>query len=639
METPDSGASQHPAPRLLNLVPQPDTGYIIGRDAEVERTRLLLQSGAPVVLVNGVGGIGKTTVALKYLAQYEAEYAHLAWVTVNSTLAEALVFDPLVESLGLKPEFQALPPDQLHETGLRRVLQRLSELPGCLLVLDNANDLADLLDRQALLNSCRAHLLITSRNTPQGWRSVPVESLPAEQARVLFRRYYLYEAPAPGPLDELLALLGHHTLLVELSAKAAQASRLPFNNLLDRIRAGYIHDEALNKRSVDTGQSGLSQETRWKIARVEAYADLIFSEIANLFDAEKEQLRPFILLPPAEWYDEASLQLIFEALDLALQPDLLDRLVEKGWLLREPDPAKLLGYKMHPLVQDVAFRKLDVTAEWAGPVLQYVAGKINYDNTDPAHDLAQKNEARPWAEYLERRFWVARTEEMSHLLDRLATLNKQYGHYAVASSLSERALEVTMELLGPHHITVAVLQSNLGNIYCDLGEYEKARDLHEAALSSSLKNFGPKGSVLSPFQSNLAIVYGKLGQYDKARDLLEVALASDMESLGPVHPNIALYQSILGVVYSKLGQYDKARDLLKLALASDLKNFGPDHPNVATRYNNLALVDLSTGRYTEAMDGFEKTLAILRLNFGEQHPYIEITLQSIARVRKKMGEG
>jgi len=247
-----------------------------------------------------------------------------------------------------------------------------------------------------------------------------VETLPPERARDLFRRHYRFEQPNDAALDQLLDTLDRHTLLTELSAKAAQASRLPFGELLRRLRAGYIHDEGLNKRAVDTGLSGQSLAERRKLAKVEAYADLIFSEISNLYDGEKEQLRPFALLPPAEWYAEAELAGVFEKMQTEPNPNVLDRLVEKGWLLREDDPAQNLAYKIHPLIQDVAANRLGVTAGWAAPWIQAVAEMIDYDNLDPKHNLFKKGEKQPWAEYLELRFRTAQTEPFAQLLGAIA---------------------------------------------------------------------------------------------------------------------------------------------------------------------------------------------------------------------------
>ena len=527
-------------PRLLNLVPQAAGDTVIGRDTEVKTAHKKLKEGAPVMLVNGIGGIGKTTVALKYIAEYESHYQHIAWITVSGSLPEALVTDrELTRSLDLDETLKTLPAEQLHETGCKMILRRLSDLSGCLLVLDNANDLADLLQWQNVLGASRAHVLITSRNEPPGWPCVHVETLPPEQARALFRRHYLFQAPGDAELDALLNELSCHTLLVELSAKAAQASRIPFAELAARIRKAYIHDEALNLRAVDTGQSGQSVETRRKIARIEGYVDLIFHEISQLFDAEKEHLAVLTLLPPAEWYPEAELSPVYALLhkDGAFNPATFDRLSEKGWLQREDDPVQPLAYKIHPLIQDTAFSRLEMTAEKAGAVIQSIADRIHYDSTDPAHKLFEKVKSKPQADYLEKRFRDARTEQMAYLLDRIAYLEENFGQYRMAAVLGEKAYEITQEVFGQEHPNVAVRQSNLANVYSDLGQYDKARDLLEAALESDVKNFGQEHPNVAVRRINLGAVFSATGEKAKARALFGQAYELFKKQLGEEHPS------------------------------------------------------------------------------------------------------
>ena len=58
-------------PRHLTLNIPLGAGDIIGRERELDDTYRLLHSGKPAVLVNGVGGMGKTATATKYITRYE----------------------------------------------------------------------------------------------------------------------------------------------------------------------------------------------------------------------------------------------------------------------------------------------------------------------------------------------------------------------------------------------------------------------------------------------------------------------------------------------------------------------------------------------------------------------------------------
>ena len=75
---------------LTNYIPTNDA-HILGRTAEMTEIAEHLAQKRPTVLVNGIGGIGKTTVATKYMVQQRAQYAHFAWLTVSGSIEAAFV--------------------------------------------------------------------------------------------------------------------------------------------------------------------------------------------------------------------------------------------------------------------------------------------------------------------------------------------------------------------------------------------------------------------------------------------------------------------------------------------------------------------------------------------------------------------
>ncbi len=85
MQTPDF--HHYPfgdVPKRLNDFFKPEKRDIVGRTQELADVRRNLLAGRATVLVNGIGGIGKTTVARKYVELHWDEYRHIAWLTVAS---------------------------------------------------------------------------------------------------------------------------------------------------------------------------------------------------------------------------------------------------------------------------------------------------------------------------------------------------------------------------------------------------------------------------------------------------------------------------------------------------------------------------------------------------------------------------
>ena len=274
----------------------------------------------------------------------------------------------------------------------------------------------------------------------------------------------------------------------------------------------------------------MSVEDNAKRAKVEEYVWLIFKNIATVSDSGKEILRAFALLPTAfahhEDFLEKHLQFFGITEDIFEQ---LDHLVEQGWLdaVRKDEKPH---YLMHPIIADAVEKHLDVTVEFAENYIIRIANLIDYDDTEPEHNLFDINFDRPLAERLKYLFFNENTEGVSYLLDRLGNLEMSFGFYKLAAEFDERALAIAELILDVNDPTITARQSNLANVYGDLGRYEEAANLLEKALKSDLKNFGIEHPSVAVRQSNLGMVYGNLGRYQEAADLLETALKSDLKN-------------------------------------------------------------------------------------------------------------
>ena len=140
----------------------------IGREGEIEKICEQLFSGENLLLlVNGRGGIGKTTLAATYYHTYHANYQHLCWVFAGTSLQSSL--------LGIADHLKLSFPDQMPpEKRVKVLLTELRNLEGpCLFIIDNADNREEL---EAHYNALRklpnCHLLVTSRVKRLGYAAV-----------------------------------------------------------------------------------------------------------------------------------------------------------------------------------------------------------------------------------------------------------------------------------------------------------------------------------------------------------------------------------------------------------------------------------------------------------------------------------
>ena len=103
----------------------------VGRETELVKLHTLLDKGKKSVIVNGLGGIGKTSLALQYVWQYKEHYHHIVWVQQQSSLLLAFMTEKKLNEL-VKPEKEEA------EVYFNRLIQFLEATEGKnLLVIDN----------------------------------------------------------------------------------------------------------------------------------------------------------------------------------------------------------------------------------------------------------------------------------------------------------------------------------------------------------------------------------------------------------------------------------------------------------------------------------------------------------------------
>jgi hypothetical protein len=300
--------------RLTNNIP-PNADHVLGREAELEAVIRYLTENRKAVLVNGVGGIGKTSVATKYVALYGHRYDHIAWLTVQSNMADAFFQEVnLLESLHIRDKVEDFVKAAQLENAFKYVFHQLCQLDNTLVVIDNANNLADLVAYKHLFDTAPCHFLITSRNTPQAWQIVQIEHLPEAEALTLFRKWAPSRYSRDGSVfvsdEALLTVLDRlffHTLLIELVAKSVQASAIDFETLQKIIQEKFIRDETLSRRKVETGGHGDSVDSNAKRAKVQEYIGLIFQNISQISESQQMALKAIALLPPATAFEDDEL--------------------------------------------------------------------------------------------------------------------------------------------------------------------------------------------------------------------------------------------------------------------------------------------------------------------------------------------
>lgn len=238
VSVPASRSTPDGRPAKTNLPRR--TSRFIGREQEVLGVNTAVEHG-PLVTLTGVGGVGKTTLALEVAERSRHRFADGVWFCELAPLSDGAAVSHAVASTLLLHEKQGL--------GIEGTVVDFLRARELLLVVDNCEHVLDasaqLVDR--ITRECpRISVLATSREALgiSGERIVPVPPLPQEDAAELFAErakasrpeFNLDDEPV-GAVAEICRRLDGIPLAIELAAaRMRMMSSLDVARRLDRLR-------------------------------------------------------------------------------------------------------------------------------------------------------------------------------------------------------------------------------------------------------------------------------------------------------------------------------------------------------------------------------------------------------------------
>jgi tetratricopeptide (TPR) repeat protein len=601
---------------LTGPIPVRKAESVIGRETDLKKLTKLLAKEQQALLMNGMGGIGKTTLAATFATQKREAYQHLAWLTLENGLEDALLTHPVLAT-NLQLDLAGM--DTKQQTAL--ILNALNALPGTnLLVLDNSRQQLAA-SQQKLPHPPGWQVLVTSREKITGFTEMPVDFLSETDAIALFERYnnrYHYNT-----LRQLVQQVEYHTLTIEILAKASKKHRWTDAQTLAALKTDAPAGVAVAHAQ---HQPEALQNVLTYISRI------LMASRLNL--REKYILQYFSLLPTQP--------ITYSLLTQLLQTETLDwqghfaatleGLHEKGFIQKDEEAD---SYKMHAVLKEAARITNPPESQIQTALLALVTQLLRIDET--RDNPVDKFSWVPYGEALKEYFGTITSPEAAELWNNLALVYKALGRYKEAAKELETALKANLQHFGEAHPTVAIRRSNLALVYQALGRYKEAAKELETALKADLQHFGEAHPTVARDRSNLALAYQDLGRYKEAAKELETALQANLQHFGEAHPTVATMRSNLAVVYRALGRYKEAAKELETALKADLQHFGEAHPMVATRRSNLAVVYQALGRYKEATKELETALKADLQHFGAAHPTVATRRSNLATVYQDLG--
>ena len=611
-------------PPYLDNLPCDAEGYLLGRKAALEELHTALLGNGILTLVNGIGGIGKSTLAAFYahFPAYKKAYAQCFWIAVSDTKGN--VTDSLIATFAAALDLYKKPKDKQ----LDAIKDYLLGLGGeVLLIIDNANEPKQLTAALDFLRKCKCNVLVTTRANVTGMKALPLATLLPEDAFTLFTHYFPAAKNLPE-MPQLLKNIAYHTLLTEFMAKSlAHNPVLSLQHLLDLTVQQNFTDELLTYTQFTSYHTHTHGKADTKIAPAKYLIEIFPTQKLN--EEEQKLLRYFSILP-AEWIGIAMLKQLFVERSVDIKyitigfQDLiinlllnliklitpnpkqdtlklgqtLQQLYEKGWLQKSPDNE----FSCHVLLQHILRQQLKPNEENCKVLLTNLFIAIRIDGYTNKIILSSY---LPLIESVLS--WIKKDiEPIANLYNNSATIYEAIGDYTKSLVCYLRSIDILEKISVNNKLYLADVYNNTANIYNLLKNYEEA-------LKYYLKS---------------KIIYEKILVYN-LKPIKTQWIISDNE-----HPDLAISYHNIANTYRALNDNKEALAYYLKAIKIREKVLNNEHPDLAISYHNIANVYYYSKKYKIAYFYVKKAVEIRTKALPKGHPDIKESLQLKLIIKK-----
>src|SRR6266516_4006866 len=638
------GASTSNAFPTIWNVPYPRNTFFTGREDLLATLVSHLRAYQPAALsqpqaMSGLGGVGKTQLAVEYAYRYAQDYEVVLWSAADSRETLISGFVELANLLNLPERNEA---DQ--SKSVAAVKHWLGSHGKWLLILDNADDLSLLND---FLPSVRpGHILFTTRAHALGGLATRIEvGTPTQQIGMLLllRRAGLLALDAPLEQAEEADGVGAQQLWQALGG-------LPL--ALDQAGA-YIEEAQCSVQDyLQLFQEQPPELLKQRGGILQDHPDSVYTTLSLSIGAAVQRdaavvdlLRVCALLHP-DGIPEELFRQGASHLGSALAPAcanllawnrLLATVSAYSLLYRQPAEKTL---SMHRLVQAVLQDGMPEPeqAMWTERIIAVLKTAFPDPRKHTTWNACERLVPHVLTCTMRTRSWKDPHRGLASLLSKTAGYLAKRAQYLEAEPLYQRVLFMWEQARGPEHPQVAHSLVNLATLYEEQGKYTAAEPLYQRALHIHEQKLGPKHPQTAHSLVNLATLYREQRRYTEAEAFYQRALQIWEQAQGAEHPDGAYALQDLATLYREQGKYTAAEPLYGRALQIWEQVRGGEHSDLAYPLIGLATLYREQGRYTEAEPLYKQAVHIWEQVRGPEHPQVAYSLHGLATLYREQGK-
>nr|WP_263008718.1 FxSxx-COOH system tetratricopeptide repeat protein [Nonomuraea phyllanthi] len=641
-----------------------------GREDLLERLRAGIASDVTAVVphaLHGMGGVGKTQVAVEYAWRYQSEYDVVWWISADQALLVPAALAALAPRLGLPPA-KAVGIDDTAAAVLH-ALRRGEPYDRWLLIFDNADRPEDI---NQLIPRGPGHVLITSRN--QQWRSV-VETVPVdvftqgESVQFLHKRVSssLQAADAQRLADEL----GHLPLALEQAGALQAEAGMSVDEYLQQL-AKHMPDTLQTPKPLDYPRS-MTAAWRLSVSQLEqqlseavellrccaffgpepipvdvfrwGVADSVGPALQQLLDRpllRSKAIRVIGRYALAKLDPDTRTLQVHRLIQALLRADLSEeeqdryrkvvhRLLASAVLGDPDDEASWLRYA--ELVQHIV--PAEVAATRDPEVREFALGMVRY-----LYMSGQHQTSRAFVESFLKQWTKESGPDDEHVISAQAQLGlvlRELGDYPKAYETDRSALERSRQVFGPDHERTLFISQGFGADLRALGDFDRARQHDEDVLRGHEATYPPDHLELMSAKNNLALDYALISHYQRAR-----AVHEDVFTLSSRRPDVSKVAHLnfwggLARVVRLCGDYEEAADLGEDAHAFGVQELDVEHWMTLRAAKDRSIALRRTGRLDEAIELAQDVYDRYKRLYGASHPDSLAAAMNLANTMRSTG--
>jgi tetratricopeptide (TPR) repeat protein len=593
-------------------------------------TRLLFKEKKRRVALVGMGGMGKTQLALQlaHWVKENMQYYSVFWASARSLESFEQACGEIIKS----PAIQCA--DSEDPKALVQHYLRSEILGNWLFILDNADD-KSILDGSKeetigidsfLPDSKIGQVLVVTRSqevaASAGEGSVVTLSLMSQQESSNLLRESLIrvdELQNERLVGELLQILSNAPLAISQAAAYMNINKVSIETYLGLFKS---IDDPTNEL-LSRIYNNLTLYSTYKSA-VPATWMISFNQIQNSHPLAANLLSFIACIEP-------------ETIPRSILPDsepdwqitqAIGILCEYGFLTQQGNNPLFDTHNLVHLATHIWLEHQATANSFRQMAVAHLAQDFFLEDWDN-RDL--------WRQYLPHALKVLRTasnfdRDVCKLGCRVGRCLNQNGRTQEAIRVLEQILAVQSDALpkdDPHHL---MLLQELARGYRSDGQIRKAVDLLEYVVAVNQEILSEHDPSRLASEHALAVAYNSNGRVLESIELLEHIVTVKREILAENDPSRLASEHALAVAYNSNGQAAEAIEVLEHTVTIGEKVLGGDHADLLATQHELASAYYSEGQFNKAIELLEKIIAVKGKVYSEYHPEWQMSQRLLLEV-------